>query len=211
MRDGPSISGGIGDSLPTSVFLETYAPLRVHITGAPGAGKTTIGSMMANRLCVPHIDVDEFAWVDTATPYLTKLDESVRREKLFALLEANQSYVLSGSIHYWGNIFLSRFSLVVLLVASTDARIKRLIAREQMRHGARVDVGGDLHKVHVDFLAKARRYSYEDESVRSLARDLGWLSSLPCQALCVDGDQSIETIVDGLVDFAKLQAMGGRK
>ncbi len=78
--------------------------LRAHITGAPGSGKTTIGYAIAKQLRVPHIDADRFAWEETDPPSRQKIELNRRREMIDREIRRNDSWVLSGSIHYCVNL-----------------------------------------------------------------------------------------------------------
>ena len=42
---------------------------RVHITGASGAGVTSLGRALADSLAVPHHDTDDYFWLPTTPPY----------------------------------------------------------------------------------------------------------------------------------------------
>lgn len=52
---------------------------RIHLTGASGAGVTTLGAALATRLGGVHLDTDDFYWL-TTTPYREKraADERLR-------------------------------------------------------------------------------------------------------------------------------------
>lgn len=45
---------------------------RVYITGAAGSGTSSLGRALAQRLCVPHLDTDDFFWAPTDPPFTTK-------------------------------------------------------------------------------------------------------------------------------------------
>ncbi|MCY1465501.1 hypothetical protein D9M71_836530 [compost metagenome] len=42
---------------------------RIYISGASGAGVSTLGAALADRLRVPHIDVDDYYWYPTDPPF----------------------------------------------------------------------------------------------------------------------------------------------
>jgi thymidylate kinase len=42
---------------------------RIHITGASGAGVTSLGRALADRLAFPHHDSDDYFWRPTIPPY----------------------------------------------------------------------------------------------------------------------------------------------
>ena len=45
---------------------------RIHITGASGAGVTSLGRALANALAIPHHDTDDYFWQPTIPPYQKK-------------------------------------------------------------------------------------------------------------------------------------------
>jgi adenylate kinase family enzyme len=45
---------------------------RIHITGASGAGVTTLGRATADALAIPPLDTDDYFWRPTTPPYREK-------------------------------------------------------------------------------------------------------------------------------------------
>jgi hypothetical protein len=52
----------------------------------------------------------------------------------------------------WGDALVGTFTLAVYLRIDPDLRMQRLIARERLRYGARVEAGGDMHEQSKTFL-----------------------------------------------------------
>lgn len=174
-------------------------PHRIHITGAPGAGKTTIGDMVAERLGLSHIDVDELAWEVTEPPYQKQTEPHFRREKLAELVASQESWVISGSIHYWGTEFFAHCTLIVLVVTPTKVRLQRLVSREKVKLGSRIEPGGDLYRVHKGFIHKADLYDLGSPTVRSLSRDKKWLNEYPGNSICVDGSMELDSVLKKVI------------
>ncbi len=42
---------------------------RIHVTGASGAGVTTLGRALAQHFAVPHADTDDYFWLPTEPPF----------------------------------------------------------------------------------------------------------------------------------------------
>jgi adenylate kinase family enzyme len=42
---------------------------RIHVTGASGAGVTTLGRALADALALPHHDTEDYLWQPTTPPY----------------------------------------------------------------------------------------------------------------------------------------------
>jgi adenylate kinase family enzyme len=172
----------------------------VHITGGSGAGTTTLGGALADRLRCVHLDTDDFYWLPTDPPYRDKRASPQR----IALLEAavmesgDAGCVLSGSLDGWGDPLIRWFRLVVFLRVPTDVRIARLRAREARRYGAAIEPGGPRHDVSQAFLTWASRYESGMLPGRSLRRHEAWLADLPCPVVRLDGSWPTDALVDAV-------------
>ena len=92
---------------------------RIHITGASGAGTTTLGKHLANALRCAHFDSDDFHWLPTDPPFQTKRDIPERIRLLQDSLNGNDAWVLSGSLVGWGDPLIPGFTAVVLVETPT--------------------------------------------------------------------------------------------
>lgn len=148
---------------------------RVYITGASGAGTSTLGRALADALGVPHLDTDDFYWMPGDPPYTVKRPV----EQRLALIRAAQGdggWVLSGSADGWAEPVLALVDLTVLLTAPTAIRLLRLRKREALRFGDRIAAGGDMARNHAEFLTWAASYDDPMFQSRSLARHRNWLA-----------------------------------
>jgi adenylate kinase family enzyme len=167
---------------------------RIHITGASGAGVSTLGRALAHEIGGAWFDVDDYYWVDTDPPFQEKRPISERVRRLAAALAAPR-WVLSGSVGDWGDDLIRCASLVIYLDTATPIRLARLGAREQNRFGARIAPGGDMHSQHLAFLDWAAAYDRGDQAGRSRLRHEAWLAGLQIPVLRLDGAQATETLV----------------
>jgi len=163
---------------------------RIHVTGASGAGTTTLGHALAASRGLTHLDTDDFFWLPTDPPYETPRPAAARLAMLAAALDraAATGWALSGSLAGWGDPLCARFSLVVFLDAPTAARLRRLEERERRRYGARIAPGRAMHAQHLAFLAWAARYEDTGWDGRSRQLHEAWLARLPCPVLRLDGE-----------------------
>jgi adenylate kinase family enzyme len=155
---------------------------RIHIMGAPGAGVSTFGRLMAARLGYMHFDTDDFYWfTQDELPYKRKRNPDHRRRELSAALDQTERWVLTGSLCGWGDVFIPRFQKVYYLTAPAALRLERIRARETARYGPeRIAPGGDLHIVFEKFLDWAARYDESSDNIRSRDQELRWLEQLQC-------------------------------
>ncbi len=166
---------------------------RIHITGASGAGVSTLGRALAEVIATPCHDTDDVFWLPTDPPYV----EARPIPDRLALLEQQlgHSWVLAGSLDGWGDGLIPRFDLVVFLRTPTPLRLARLRRRERAAFGLALDPGGVMHDAHEAFIAWAAAYD-DTQTGRNLTRHLAWLETLPCPVLHLDGSEPIPALVD---------------
>jgi adenylate kinase family enzyme len=171
----------------------------IHITGASGAGTTTLGRALAARLGCMHLDTDDFYWLPVEPAYSAKRPAPERLRLLGDKFReaGTPGGVLSGSIGDWGAPLIPLFSLVVFLCTPTDIRIARLRAREARQSGAAaIAPGGSRHAEHEAFLQWSADYDAGTVSGRNLARHEAWLAKLPCPVIRLDGTEEVDTLVE---------------
>lgn len=167
---------------------------RLHILGASGSGTTTLARAITRNHAAPAYDVDDVYWLPTNPPYTTKRPIPERIHILKEQL-ASDEWVLSGSLCGWGDTFRPRFTHVVFLRLDNSLRLERLRQREHERYGERIDPGGDMRKLHEDFIAWCNLYETAGMEVRSLFLHRAWLASLLCPVLELRSEQPVEQLV----------------
>lgn len=169
----------------------------IHITGAAGAGSTTLGLELARLIDVECFDVDDFMWLPSWPPYQERRSVTNRIELLNNALRADSNWVLTGSIVGWGDLFIPRFTLVVFLTVPTDVRLHRLRQREEARFGLTIAPGGEMHQRHLAFLRLAASYDVGGlHGSRSRARHEAWLTRVPGEVLRLDGTIATSELVN---------------
>jgi adenylate kinase family enzyme len=164
---------------------------RIHITGASGAGVTSLGRALAGALSIPHHDTDDYFWQPTSPPYHNKREPADRLRLMNEMFVPRPNWVLSGSLVGWGDAIIPTFDRVVFLTTPTEIRLQRIRAREATRYGAdAVAAGGWRHKEVEEFIEWASQYD-DDRASRSLAKHEAWLATLPCPVLRLDGSQPL--------------------
>lgn len=154
---------------------------RIHITGAAGAGCTTLGKALAERLEVPLLDTDDYFWQPTVPLYQTRREPAERNASLARDLAASPRCVVSGSVMLWDSNLDDAFDLVVFLRVPDEVRMARLIARETERFGT----------PDPEFIAWAATYETADRTTRSLALHEWWLGQRRCDILPIVGDHTV--------------------
>ncbi|MBT2372159.1 adenylate kinase [Pseudomonas fluorescens] len=167
---------------------------RIYLSGASGAGVTTLGRSLASVLQLPHVDVDDYYWYPTEPPYAQSRPPAERVILLKQVL-AQGAWVLCGSLDGWGDELIDDADLVVFVDTPTALRLERVKAREAQRYGARILPGGDMHAAHQAFLAWAAGYETAAFAGRSRPRHEAWLKQLKQPLLRVDGSLCVQALL----------------
>lgn len=176
---------------------------QVHIMGAAGAGVSSLGIQLSQRLNLEHFETDDFFWKRSTPPYRFKRSERSRlalTER--ALRSCPTGWILSGALEGWGDKLIELFSAVIFVYTPRDVRLRRLSARETERFGcSMLAVGGLMHDQHQAFLKWASDYDDPFAESRSLRRHKQWLKALPCPVLEVDGQMDLALSVEAACEW----------
>jgi adenylate kinase family enzyme len=173
---------------------------RIHITGASGAGITTLGRALADALAIPHADTDDYFWQPTDPPFRHSRDKADRLRLMREMFLGRGGWVLSGSLEGWGDPLIPQFDLVAFVHTAQATRLQRLRAREARRFGAdAVAPDGWRHRETEDFIEWASRYDDGGLAIRSLQKHQAWLAALPCPVLRLDGARPTAELVTEVV------------
>lgn len=170
----------------------------IHITGAAGAGTTTLGKAMSEKFGHLHFDTDDFFWEQTDPPFTQKREIEKRQEQLKRAMDRAQKCVISGSLTEWGDVFIHRFDLVIYVFAPTEIRLKRLQEREFQRFGNRILPDGDMFEEHQAFIKWAGQYDTGGVDICSALHHQQWLKHVACPVVRVDGTASIEAMLQAI-------------
>lgn len=176
--------------------IEIFDPKIVHILGASGSGTTTLGKAISEKHGFKHLDTDDFYWLPTDPKYTIKREPSERQRLLSEAISKAERCVISGSLCGWGDIFISKFELVILVETPTQVRIERLKQREYNNFGDRILPGGDMYQSHIEFLEWATKYDTAGIEQRSRALHSEWLKKVNCPVIIIDGTQPINEMLN---------------
>ena len=168
--------------------------MRIHITGASGAGSSTLAIALARQLGWRCLDGDDYFWLRPEPPFEARRAPQERLALLLSDMAEAGDVVLAGSVDGWGQELEDAFDLIVFLRLDTDIRLQRLRAREMQRFGA----------VDADFLAWAAQYDTGTLEGRSLSRQHAWLAARSCPVLVMEGDLSVEERMRRVLDRLRI-------
>jgi adenylate kinase family enzyme len=171
-------------------------PVKLHVFGGSGAGTTTLGRALAERLQARYFDNDDYFWEPTEPPFTTIRPREERIASLSEDLAKADSWVLAGSMCGWGEMFLKDCTLAIFLRIPPEIRMQRIAAREQLRYGARVEPGGDMFEQSRTFVEWARRYDTAGIEQRSRTLHEEWMKVVRCRWLRIEHDAPVAAWVD---------------
>lgn len=182
------------------INIKERFPKVIHVLGASGAGVSTLGRAIGERFGHVHLDADDFFWLPTDPPFTQKREASERVRLINEAVEGCERYIISGSMCGWGDVFIPRLELCILVETPTNKRIERLKRREHFRFGERIEQDGDMHTEHIKFLDWAARYDTGDENIRSRVLHDKWLSGVSCPIIQVDGTKPVRELLNIIGD-----------
>ena len=81
--------------------FHSYGFDRIHVFGAAGSGVTTLSKALAEALCLPYRDTDEYLWMLTEPPYQAKRPLGARIAMLKRDVDAPR-WVIGGRSRWVG-------------------------------------------------------------------------------------------------------------
>ena len=171
----------------------------IMIMGAAGAGKTTLGKLVAEKLGFKFIDIDEYIWRnDTENPFTLMYSKEEKICRLMEAISEVEHFVMAGSMYSFHEHFDPYFELVVYLQTDTKIRLERVQKRELQLFGNRILEGGDMYEAHQKFLEDVAGYE-KGIGASTLQQHKEWIDTLQCKILNLDGGRELEENVRVIV------------
>ena len=156
----------------------------ILVFGANGCGKSTLGRELARILQYKHMDIEDYYFVKSETPY----SEARPREECIALMlddiKKYDSFVLSAVDGNFGEKINAMYNYAVYLSAPLQIRLERVKRRSYEQFGDRVCSGGDLFEQEQKF--------FDFVATRPLSNIEKWAETLSCPVLRVDATKAID-------------------
>ena len=177
-------------------------PKGIMIFGPAGAGKTTLGKMVAQELGFVFADIDDYIWRnDTETPFSAMYSRAEKISRLMDAISETSHFVMAGSMDSFHEHFDPFFVLAIHVTAPAEVRAARVHQREQEEFADRVLEGGDMYEAHQKFLNDAASYDYGGST--SLMLHTKWAEALQCPVLRLDGSDDLSIHLKTIVDTYK--------
>jgi adenylate kinase family enzyme len=101
---------------------------RISVVGTSGSGKTTLASQIAERLAIPHVELDYLHW----EPNWVEVADEVMRQRVSQVL-VGECWVVDGNYSIVRDIVWGRADTVVWLDYSLTVIMSRLLWRTFVR------------------------------------------------------------------------------
>ncbi|MDR6174032.1 hypothetical protein QE364_003137 [Nocardioides zeae] len=164
---------------------------RLHVLGASGSGTTTLGRALADHWSVPHADADDYFWVPTAPPYVTKRPVPDRLSLMATMFLPREAWVLSGSMLGWGEDVVEACDAIVFLTLDPAERMRRLEQREERRRASETYDA----EASAAFMTWARGYDDPTFEGRSRVGHEAWLADRRQPVLRLDSTRGPAELV----------------
>lgn len=175
----------------------------IMIVGSSGAGKTTLGELVAKEFGYTFVDIDEYIWrKDTKIPFSAMYPKDEKISRLMEAISNCEHFVMAGSMDSFHEHFDPYFELVVHLHTDAQIRVKRVHERELDRFGERVLEGGDMYEEHQKMLSDIAGYDYGIGGC-TLQQHENWIKCLKCKVIQLDGADSLEKNLNIIIETYK--------
>ena len=165
----------------------------IIICGLNGSGKTTTGRLVAERLGIKRMDVEDYYFLDSEISFSVSRTKDEVRELMWADIQLHKNYVLSSVGCDWGEKIENTYALAVFLTAPRETRMARIDHREIVRFGDRVLEGGDMYEQQKRFRQFVSGRSEEPYRAKVM--------QLNCPVLELDSTQPLEVIVEKICNY----------
>lgn len=172
----------------------------IMIMGSSGAGKTTLGKLVAHELGYTYVDIDEHIWrKDTEIPFSVMYTRCEKINRVMDAISQCEHFVMAGSMDSFHEHFDPFFELVVHLHTDAQIRAERVHKRELECFGQRILEGGDMYEAHQRFLNDISGYDYGFGGC-TLQQHEAWLKSLNCKVIKLDGATDLEENMNRIIE-----------
>jgi len=177
--------------------------MKILVFGASGSGTTTLGNEIEKNADFKHLDVDDYYWKKTITPFQEKIPLTERNKNLKSDFKKNENIIVSGSMVSWGKEWETAFDLAIFIRLENKVRMERLKRRETERYGEKLLTDKKIHQNSIAFLEWANQYENPNFSGRTLKVHNKWTELLSCKVLRSNGETELKKNVEFIMNEIK--------
>lgn len=161
-------------------------PHKIIICGGNGAGKSTFGRALSQKLGWHFMDIEDYYFPEKNGDYAYKTARTKDEVKKLLLEDMKKypDFVLASVKGSYGEEIASMFTCAIFVSVPKELRMKRVWDRSYQRYGERILQGGDLYAREKGFFDMVERRSESDVTE--------WLDSIGIPVIRVDGAQPVE-------------------
>lgn len=128
-RDSNPVGSG-APILPvdTASKLRRYKPVKIHIIGCSGSGKTYLANALSGKYQIPHFDLDEIQWDNQAEGYGVKMPIE-KRDALLQEILSKDDWIIEGVYYAWVRQSFEEADLIYVLDMPEYLYKSRIIIR----------------------------------------------------------------------------------
>ncbi|SBV91298.1 conserved hypothetical protein [uncultured Eubacteriales bacterium] len=102
--------------------------MKIHIIGGSGTGKTFLANLLSAKYNVPHYDLDDLFWDNSANQYGVKMLIEKRNEMLGKILQ-NEDWIIEGVYYSWLTDSFEKADTIIVLDIPKRVYKYRIIRR----------------------------------------------------------------------------------
>jgi len=160
---------------PASPLFPPTEHHRIVVVGTTGSGKTTLARQLAQRLGVPHVELDALHW----EPGWTEAPTAVFRQRVAEALKSS-SWAVDGNYHTVRDIVWSQANLVVWLDYRLPVLLWRLWQRTIVRQLTRKELwNGNRERFRANFLSRESILLWQLQTYWRRRREYPQMLALP--------------------------------
>lgn len=88
--------------------------MKIHIVGCSGSGKTYLAALLSKKYSIPHYDLDNLFWDNSANKYGLKTPENKRSEMLTGIL-LKKDWIIEGVYYTWVAQSFAQADIIIVL------------------------------------------------------------------------------------------------
>lgn len=158
-------------------------PGGIIICGLNGSGKTSLGSKLAASLGFKHMDIEDYCFLPSDTPYSFRSSREEWERAMLRDIHMSEGFVITAVSPMLCSEINSLCRLTVYLSAPLETRLARMKNRSIEKFGERVMPGGDMYESENKF--------YEFAAGRLPDSIEKQLDTLGCPVICADGARAV--------------------
>ena len=167
----------------------------ILVCGLNGAGKSTVGRTLADRLGYRFIDNEDLYFPKAGSSY--EFSNPRSKEEVIRMLEdriaQNDKFVFAAVRGDYGDKLISSLQTIVLIETPKSVRSRRVRDRSFRKFGDRILQGGDLYE------KEERWFAVVDSRPEDYVTE--WLEKVDRPVIRVDGTLPIEKNVEHIVSI----------